>query len=148
MALVEIKSDWWRKTGHNSVFTGRTACIEQAKKGVGQHHLVRVAVKGLVQNIRVPEVVELFPACYRAEMVYKHNGRLSLLVMTFRTVAQRNATLKAYNGNERVQVHPVYSCRTGDSARARVCTHQILPRVCGNSQGLMVHSSSNGQQQE
>jgi hypothetical protein len=133
---LKVKSDWWKKSGYSSSFTARIANrVEQVKRGVsdnisrGQHHLVRVAVKGLAQDIRVPEVVALFPACCKVEVVYKHNGRLSLVVVTFRTVAQRNATLKAYNGNERVQVQPAYSCRTRDSDRARVCTHQILPRV-------------------
>ena len=57
---------------------------------MGQNHLVRVAVKGLAQDIKVPEVVALFPACCKVEVVYTHNGRLSLVVVTFRTVAQRN----------------------------------------------------------
>ena len=152
---LKIKSDWWEKAGYSSNFTGRIANrVQQVKKVVednisrGQHHLVRVAVKGLAQNVRVPEVVELFPACCRAEMVYPHTGRISLVVVTFRSVAHRNATLKAYDGNESIQVQPAYNCRTRTSARARVCTHQILPRVWRRRQQPMVCSSNNSHQQE
>jgi hypothetical protein len=60
---LKIKSDWWEKTGYSSAFTGRIADrIQQVKQGVqrnisrGQHHLVRVAVKGLAHNVRVTEV--------------------------------------------------------------------------------------------
>ena len=144
---VKFKSDWWKKTGYSTSYTDKIAArIKEVKQDVeknirrGHHHLVRLAVRGLPNDARPGEVAALFPACCKVEMVHQHQGKLTLAMVTFGSVAGRDSAL--HNGSSGIafrsrcqlgsdnasakrtlRLQKAYSCRTRSCVNFRVTTH-------------------------
>jgi hypothetical protein len=123
---VKVKSDWWEATGYSPQFTERVVTQVMlarerlaASKARLQHHSLRLALTCLVGDENPEELRVLFPSARRIELVYRHSGRLSLVMLAFATARERNFALRD-PANSELGLQPAYSCRTRTNHRQRV----------------------------